>query len=82
MTHKSYIKIQIEVEFNATPFVPARTDGPAENCSPSEGGEVEIESIEYNGKPIELSEADQKKVQEEIEQGVADGDFDREPYDA
>ncbi len=30
------------VEFSMSPRVPARTYGPPEDCSPAEGGEVEI----------------------------------------
>ena len=82
MTTKTYIEIEIEVEFDATPYDPGVTTGPPERCYPPEGGEVEITSITYNGKPLELSDADEKKVQEEIEQEVADGDFNSEPdYD-
>lgn len=82
-TCTTYIEIEIEVEFGATPYDPGVSNGPPEACYPPEGGEVEIESITYNGKAIELSDDDQKKVQEEIEQKVADGEFDSEPdYDA
>lgn len=31
-----------ELDVNVEPFVPARTYGPPENCSPAEGGEVEL----------------------------------------
>ena len=82
MTTKTWIEIEIEVEFDATPYNPGVTSGPPEACYPPEGGEVEITQITYNDKPIELSEADQKKVQEDIEQQVAkldDGKFEREP---
>lgn len=37
--------VEFEVEFNASPYVPAKISGPPENCYPAEGGEVELESI-------------------------------------
>lgn len=83
MTYKTCVEIEIEVEFSATPYDPGVCSGPPENCYPPEGGEVEIESVTYQDKPIELSEADMEKLQKEIEQKVADGEFDHEPdYDA
>ena len=36
---------ELEVTFNATPYVPAYISGPPEACSPAEGGEVELESV-------------------------------------
>ena len=40
---------EFEVEFEASPYVAAKTYGPPENCHPAEGGEVEIESILVGG---------------------------------
>lgn len=77
--HKTWLEIEIEVEFDATSYDPGVTSGPPENCYPPEGGEVEIQAITYNSKPIELSDADEKKIQEELEQKVAKGEFDPEP---
>lgn len=37
--------VEFEVEFNSTPYKPAKISGPPEQCYPAEGGEVEIESI-------------------------------------
>ena len=36
---------QVTVEYSATPYVPAQTYGPAENCYPAEGGEIEINRV-------------------------------------
>ena len=33
---------EVQVEYTISAFVPAQTYGPAENCYPAEGGEVEI----------------------------------------
>jgi len=33
---------EISIEYTQTPFIPARTYGPPEDCYPAEGGEVEI----------------------------------------
>lgn len=41
--------VEFEVEFDASPLVPAKTCGPVENCHPAEGGEVEINSILVGG---------------------------------
>ena len=46
--------VEFEVEFAGTPFVPAKTWGPPENCYPAEGGEPEVEEIYLNG--VEVSE--------------------------
>lgn len=35
------------VDYNASVFYPAQLSGPPENCYPAEGGEIEIESVEY-----------------------------------
>lgn len=37
--------VEFDVEFSATPYVPAKISGPPDNCHEAEGGEVEIESI-------------------------------------
>ena len=83
MTCKTYIEIEVEVEFEATDYDPGVCSGPPENCYPPEGGDVEITSVTYNGNLITLSEVDANKVQEEIEQKVSEGEFHSEPdYDA
>jgi hypothetical protein len=37
----------VEVEYSGTPYIPAYISGPPEDCYPEEGGEIEIESVEY-----------------------------------
>ena len=82
MTYKTYIEIEVEVEFDATPYRPAQTYGPPEACYPEEGGEVEITGVTYCDKPISLSEKDMEVIQKDVEQKLADGEFDSEPdYD-
>jgi len=56
-----HLEIELEIEFDATPYDPGVT--------------IEIIGITYNDKPIELSTKDEKKVQEELEQQVADGKY-------
>lgn len=46
-----------DVTGDVSPYYPARIGGPPENCSPAEGGEVEIEKIklvelEIDGEPV------------------------------
>lgn len=36
---------ELRVDIDYTPLVPAKTDGPPENCYPEEGGEIEIELV-------------------------------------
>lgn len=35
----------ISIDANVSSFVPAKTDGPPDNCYPAEGGEVEITQV-------------------------------------
>ena len=60
---------EFEVEFSATPYVAARTSGPAEMCHPAEGGEVEIESITVGSFDMMeyLSDATIKALQDKCE---------------
>lgn len=37
----------VSVEYNASVYYPAQVSGPPESCFPAEGGEIEIESVEY-----------------------------------
>jgi hypothetical protein len=40
-----YIETDLEIEFNYTPYIPAKTYGRPEDCHPAEGGDVEILEI-------------------------------------
>jgi hypothetical protein len=40
----------VEVHFSGTPYVPGYTAGLPEHCYPDEGGEIEIEEVEYRTK--------------------------------
>lgn len=42
-------EVELTVTGTVTPYRRARTSGPPENCSPAEGGDVEIESVVYEG---------------------------------
>ena len=44
--------VYFEVEFEGTPFRPARTYGPPEDCYPAEGGEAEILAIRLDGNDL------------------------------
>jgi len=58
--------VEFEVTFSSTPFVPAKTYGPPENCHPAEGGEVEIESISIG--EFEVSEVISESVNFRLQQ--------------
>jgi len=48
--------ITLEVEYDATPFVPGYISGPPENCYPDEGGEIEITKVCQLGGTEDLTE--------------------------
>lgn len=60
--------IPIEVEYDATPYVPAQTYGPPENCHPEEGGEIDIISItnQLNGEEVVLDKQQEDKLWNDI----------------
>lgn len=45
---------EFEVEFDVTAYLPARIHGRPEDCSPAEGGEVEIEAVMLAGDDFDL----------------------------
>ena len=58
-----------EVEFEATPYEPARISGPPEYCYPAEGGDVDIISVslgEWDVTEI-LSESVMEMIQTTVE---------------
>ena len=58
-----------EVEFEATPYEPARISGPPEHCYPAEGGDVDIISIILGDWEVTdiLSEYILEKIQAAVE---------------
>ena len=48
---------EVTVEYTISAFDPGCTYGPAENCYPPEGGEVEIISVkDLDGKPVQWTD--------------------------
>lgn len=45
-------EIEFNVEFDASPYVPAKISGPPERCYPAEGGEVEICDVYVDGESV------------------------------
>lgn len=70
--------VEFEVEFSSTPYVPAKTYGPPENCHPAEGGEVEIETISIGEFEVTdvLSESAVYKLQQMCEESAAECEAD------
>lgn len=78
---------KVTVEYEATPYIPAQTYGPAEDCYPAEGGEVEIIKawLEPQSIEIELPDAEREKwelwLMENPERGWSgDDDYDDGDY--
>ena len=74
----------VEVTYTVSPFVPARTYGPAENCYPAEGGEVEVLDAKLIGHSYPLTEDEWDRIQEDCENragdDLADAEADRGDY--
>ena len=68
--------IELEVEFDMSPIIPARGpswDSPGE---PAEGGEIEVLSVQYNGVELSgLSDAEDAFILNYLYENVED-DFD------
>lgn len=65
--HTTYLEDdrEISIEYTQTPFIPARTYGPPEDCHPAEGGEVEI--IDISVKNEDGTWSDYAATDEEID---------------
>lgn len=71
MTIKTFIEIEVEVEFDATPYIPAQVSGPPECCYPEEGGEVELNAVNLLSStcaPLDLINHITSKQAAQIEQ--------------
>lgn len=58
--------VDIVVHYTITDYDPGVTYGPAENCYPPEGGEVDIVKVMCNNIPIEYTSDEAEKWCEEI----------------
>lgn len=80
---ETYKVLSLEITGHVSPYVPAKTWGPPENCYPAEGGEVEIESILLDGKVWdgELTDAERESAEEQLsEYAMEDGRPDPDDY--
>lgn len=68
-------EIEINVEFDATPFVPATY------WQPAEGGEIEILAVFDGATALDppLTEAEESKVMDYLYESLDESDFDDEP---
>lgn len=65
---------EITVRCYVTPYRPARTWGPPEDCYPAEGGDVDILSaVDEAGRPVTLTDAEEERVSELAAENVDDG---------
>lgn len=65
---------EVTVEYSITPYDSGNTYGPAENCYPPEGGEVEIVKVFSDTDPdIKHTDAEEQKWSQKI---FEDHDFD------
>lgn len=68
---------EVVVEYTISAFDPGVSYGPAENCYPPEGGEVEIVSVkDLDGKPVTVSDDEAEAWADWIAQNH---DFSEEP---
>ncbi|WP_045834486.1 hypothetical protein [Hyphomicrobium sp. 99] len=59
-------QIEVEVEYSLTPYYPAQTYGPAENCYPAEGGEIDELTAYLDGEKFELTPVEMQAVEKRI----------------
>ncbi len=75
--------VDLKVEFEYEPIIPAKTSGPPENCHPEEGGEVEINEVYLEGWDVTalLSDKVQELIKKEIKEKLSDLDENTEEED-
>lgn len=78
--------VEFLVSFNASPYIAAQISGPPEDCSPAEGGEVEILDIYIGDVNVNqvVSALVEKELQTKIEADLDDifaPDFDEPDSD-
>lgn len=72
-------ELEVEVEADVSPLIPARGpswDSPGE---PAEGGEVELESVTHNGVELELTAEESDKLLNYISENLTGDEFDDGP---
>jgi hypothetical protein len=55
--------VELRVTYSVTPFVAARLYG--DYPQPAEGGEVELISVQHNGKPFKLADEEEEAILQE-----------------
>ena len=60
--------VDLEIEYDGTPFVPARISGLPEDCYPAEGGEADILAVFLDGTEVTelLSDWVLNKINEQL----------------
>ena len=61
---ETYLEIKLDIEYDYTPQEKAITTGPADHWHPGSPAEVEITSVKYNDKEIELTEKHMEEIKE------------------
>ena len=83
-THSFYRELpdgreqQVTVEYDASPYYPAQTYGPPENCYPAEGVEVEITDawLEPQGFKVNLPDDEREKYELWLMENPQHDDYD------
>lgn len=58
--------IELTIEYSVGRYYPAQTYGPAEHCSPAEGGEIEEITVTRDGEPFVLTDEEQSALDQHI----------------
>jgi hypothetical protein len=72
------VEIELEVTGSVSAYVPAKRSGHPDTWSPSEGGDIEIETITLNGQKWdgELSPAERADAEDKLFEASQDDDSD------
>ena len=72
----------VVIEYNRTPYDAGCSSGLPENCYPPEGGDIdEWEVTAENGKQVELTDAEARRAEDEINADFDPMDLYYEEYD-
>lgn len=53
----------LDLDYDVAPYDPGNSYGPPENCAPPSGGEIERLDITCEGKPFEVTDPEQDRIE-------------------